>query len=269
MVHKRIDIHVDGSQDYAALYTYFIDNSPELRISMRPLVLICPGGGYGATSDREAEPIALQFNAKGYHAGVLRYSTAPSTYSTQLLELGKAIVIIRDIAEEFNIDAERIVLLGFSAGGHLVANYCAAWQGKLITEGLNIGKERLRPNAMMLGYPVITSGEFAHRGSFENLLGAKYVELRDEVSIEKLVSDSFPRSFIWHTLGDSAVPVQNSLMLVNELVKQGISTEYHMFERGAHGLALSNELTASPSGLGIESTCECWIEMAYRWLANL
>ena len=87
MLYEKNDIGGEGSQEYAALYTYILDDSEQLAIRKRPLVLICPGGGYQHTSDREAEIVAMQFLAMGYHAAVLRYSCAPSVYPAALLEL--------------------------------------------------------------------------------------------------------------------------------------------------------------------------------------
>ena len=98
MIHEKIDMRNEGSMEYAALYTYLLDNSPEIGIENRPVVIICPGGGYGMTSDREAEIVAMQFCAMGYHAAVLRYSVAPARFPAALLELGKAVRTMRQNA---------------------------------------------------------------------------------------------------------------------------------------------------------------------------
>ena len=269
MIFEKINVSCEGSQEYAALYTYILDGSPEIAIKERPMVIVCPGGGYGMTSDREAEIVAMQFLAMGYHASVLRYSVAPAVFPTANLELGKAILTLRSKASEWNIDKNKIVALGFSAGGHMVASYCMFWNREYMAERLGCETEMLRPNGMLLGYPVITSGEYAHRGSIENLLADKYEEKKDDVSLEFQVSDAVPRTFVWHTFEDQAVPLQNSLKLVNALVEKKIPVEYHIFEKGAHGLGLANRLSQDKSGFGIEPVCECWIELAHRWLENL
>ena len=114
MICKKIDISVDSYQETAALYTYFLDNSPEMIPDRkRPLVLICPGGGYEMTSDREAEPVAIQYIAKGYQAAILRYSVKPAKYPLALLQLAKAVAHLREYADEYHIDTEKIVYRDF------------------------------------------------------------------------------------------------------------------------------------------------------------
>ena len=92
MIHEKIEIQAPGYPHKSELYTYFLDRSPEMRPERkRPLVLICPGGGYVMTSDREAEPVAMQFLAMGYHTAILRYSVSPAVYPEALLQAGKAV----------------------------------------------------------------------------------------------------------------------------------------------------------------------------------
>lgn len=266
MIHNKINIQVDGSLESSALYTYIIDYSEEFKWSKRPVVIICPGGGYRFTSDREAEIIALQFNAMGYHSAVLRYSCAPAVYPTALLELSKAVSILREHAKEWYIDPDAVIVSGFSAGGHLAANFSVSWNSRLITEQTNTSPELYRPDGLILCYPVITSGEYAHRDSFKNLLGNKYDKLIDEVSLEKKVNSNVPRTFIWHTCTDGTVPVQNSTLFANALIEQHISTELHIFEQGGHGLGLANRLTQGQNGKGLQPGCEKWIDLVKEWL---
>ena len=100
----------------------------------------------------------------------------------------------------------------------------------------------------MLSYPVITSGRKAHRGSFENLLGDRYEELVEEMSLENQVDADTPPAFLWHTTEDDCVPVENSLLFYQALHDQGISVEMHIYPHGPHGLGLANELTAAGDG---------------------
>ena len=96
MIYKKIEIAVDGYKETADLYTYFLDNSIEMHINRkRPVVVICPGGGYAMTSDREAEPIAMQYLARGYHAVILRYSVEPARYPLALLQLAKSVAFFK------------------------------------------------------------------------------------------------------------------------------------------------------------------------------
>ena len=175
MIYKKIEISITGYKQTADLYTYFLDNSIEMHINRkRPVVVICPGGGYSMTSDREAEPIAMQYLAKGYHAVILRYSVEPARYPLALLQLAKTVAFLRKHAEEFHINTDKIILQGFSAGGHLAASLGVFWKKSFIAETLGVTSEMVKPNGMILSYPVITSGEFAHTGSFECLLGDDY-----------------------------------------------------------------------------------------------
>ena len=119
----------------------------------RPVVVICPGGGYEMTSDREAEPIAMQYLARGYHAVILRYSVAPARYPLALMQLAKTVAYLREHAGEFHIDTDKIILQGFSAGGHLAASLGVFWREKFISEALHTDAEMVKPNGMILSYP--------------------------------------------------------------------------------------------------------------------
>lgn len=270
MRHEIIECRVDGSQNYARLCTYIIDYSEEMPIDNRALILICPGGGYEMTSDREAEMIAFQFLAKGFHVAILRYSTRPSVFPTALLELAKAMSMIRQNASEWRVDTDKIVVQGCSAGGHLAASLGVFWNERFLLDRLEVDSQLIKPNGLMLNYPVITSGEYAHRGSFDALLnGIETKELIHKLSLEKQVNEKVPRVFIWHTYEDELVPVENSLLFVQSLKRYNIPTEFHMYERGNHGLGLANKLTVDRNGNGICKECENWIELACAWLENL
>ena len=107
---------MEGSQPYARLITYILDCPEEIDIDTRPLVLICPGGAYAYTSEREGDPLAMQFLAMGYHAAVLKYSCAPAVYPTALTELAYSISLIRRNAAEWHVSPDSIIVLGCSAG---------------------------------------------------------------------------------------------------------------------------------------------------------
>lgn len=270
MIHETIKIQVNGSLPETKLVTYLLDNSPEINPSrVRPVIVICPGGGYAMTSDREAEAMAVKFIAMGYHAVILRYSTAPAVYPTALLELATVVSMLRDKAEEWHIDKNKIIIQGSSAGGHLAASYCAFWQETFLAEALQVDSKLLRPNGVILNYPVITSGPHAHRDSFINLLGERYDELVDKMSLEKQVTDSFPKAFIWHTFPDDCVPVENALLLTMALKEKNISTELHIYPEGGHGLGLASEETACPNGFGIQKECQSWLSLVQSWLQNI
>lgn len=245
MLHEKIKLNAAGSLDYAYMYTYFQNLSPELPIKKRPTVIVCPGGGYVMTSDREAEPIALGMLAAGFNAMIVRYSVAPARFPTALLELASAVKYVREEGVNYGCDPEKIFIIGFSAGSHLTGSYGNFWSRPFVTEALGCDKEMLRPTGQILSYPVITSGPFAHEGSFRNLLGDRYDAEKEDFSLENSVTEDTPPTFLWHTQTDGAVPVENSLFMVSALQKQKIKTEFHLFPEGVHGLSLCNELTAS------------------------
>ena len=276
MIHEVFSLQVEGSQPNAHLVTYIQDYSDSLAMRERPLILLCPGGGYAYTSDREAESMALQFLAMGYHAAVLRYSCAPSRYPTSLLELAASVKLIREHAEQWHVKTDKLVIQGCSAGGHLAASFAMFWDRDWLRERAGIADKDpehslLRPNGLLLCYPVISSGEFAHRGSFESLLGdlPGQDELLEQVSREKQVSADVPPTFVWHTYEDQSVPVENSLLLVSALRRAGIPTEFHMYPRGGHGLALATSLTQTSDGNCIRPECASWISLAHTWLEGL
>lgn len=271
MIHHKIDIKVSGSMPGTQLVTYIQDFSEQLMINKRPIVILCPGGAYKDTSDREAESMAIQFLAMGYHAAVLRYSTAPARFPTALMELAHTVRLVREHAEEWHIDENKIIVQGCSAGGHLAASLGVFWNEAFVTEGIGLKSsecEKIRPDGMILCYPVITTGEFAHRFSCENLIGNKS-ELLDQVSLEKRVTAKVPKTFIWHTYEDESVLVENSLLFVSALRRAGVSTEFHMYPRGKHGLAIANHLTANAKGDCVQEECSSWMKLAHTWLEQL
>lgn len=272
MIHKKIEIKARGMEAVGNLYTYFLDSSIEMRPNeKRPVILLCPGGGYEMTSDREAEPMAMQFLAMGYHVAILRYSVSPVRYPAALLQVAESVLYLKKHAEEYHIDPEKIVLQGCSAGGHLAANYGIAWNSPFLTKlmGMENDPERLRVAGLLLCYPVITSGEKAHEESFRNLLGEQYEEKKEELSLENQVTPDTPPTFLWHTATDETVPVENSLYFFQACLQQGVSAELHIYPVGGHGLSLANEETCRANGIGVQKECQSWIGLAQTWLEEI
>ncbi|MBQ9008697.1 MAG: alpha/beta hydrolase [Clostridia bacterium] len=272
MIIQTIRPGVEGlSMQDVTLTVYLQESSEALAIQDRPLILVCPGGGYAYTSDREAEPLALSFLAMGYHAAVLRYSVAPVRFPAALCELVRSMKCLRDHAAEWKIRPDRIFVLGCSAGGHLVASLGALGHSEEILSAAGLPRKDadcVRPNGLILCYPVITGGEFAHRGSFDNLLGPEQAHRVEELSLEKRDLSGMPPVFIWHTFQDQSVPVENTLLFARALRAAGIETEMHVFARGEHGLSLSNELTRNSEGGGTEPSCTVWTQLVHTWLSE-
>ena len=260
---------IDGTA--ATLRGYVIDNSEEMDPDRkRPAVLIVPGGGYEMTSDREAEPIALAMLGYGFHAFVLRYSVAPSRYPVALLEAAEAMRLIRDHADEWHVDPQAVVVAGFSAGGHLAASLGTTGGDDVLTaHGYELTD--IRPNGMMLGYPVISSGRYAHRGSFDALLGEHKDDpaMLERVSLEHHVSEATPPTFIWHTMPGESVPVRNTLLFIDALMAHHVSVEAHLFPSGGHGLSLGTTDTARSNGVGVEECVQIWPGLFHRWMNRL
>lgn len=221
----------------------------------RPAVLVCPGGGYVYCSPREAEPVALSYAARGFHAFVLRYSVSKDAAGfTPLEEVDWAVGYIREHAAQWHIDPEKIAVCGFSAGGHL-----ALASGVLAKN---------RPNAMILGYPA-TSAPNIPGGDF--LL--KILEGRDDVTdadaekydlIQKVTADT-PPMFLAATAEDFLTAFC-SLPLVNAYARLGKPCEVHIFQYGPHGYSLANEVTADGSQTMLEPAFAQWQELSVQWL---
>lgn len=275
MIYEKIklkDISSKLKESNAVISIYIPENSEEININKkRETIIMCPGGGYVMTSDREAEPVALKFVAEGFNVVVLRYSVDPNKFPKALIELAATVDYVRSKSKEWNVDKDKIIVCGFSAGGHLAGSLGVLWDNKILEEALEINKDNIKPNAMILCYPVITSGEFAHKGSFDNLLGENVSEVeREKLSLEKLVSKNTPTTFLWHTFDDGAVPVQNSLFFANSLASNNVPFELHIYPNGVHGLSLCEELTAmNGQSEHINQHAGTWFKLAVEWIKNL
>lgn len=236
----------------------------------RPFLLVVPGGGYHNCALREAEPIAAQATALGWQSGVLTYSCAPEArFPEALAELCQAVKTVREHASEWQVDPSSIVVIGFSAGGHLAASLGCFWHEDWLDGVSRTTKEERRPNGLMLCYPVITSGPHAHRGSFQNLLGPEKCEDVDALgfqSLEKQVNAFVPPCFIWHTWTDQGVPVENSLLFALALREHGVSCELHVFPHGEHGLSLATDWLRSSRHVSGNPQTGQWVELARTWM---
>lgn len=280
MIIKRIPLREENPA--VILDLYLLDNSPEFQTDQpRPAVIVCPGGGYLFTSDREAEPIALRFLAQGYQVFVLRYSVQMA-FPQPMVDLAKAILLVRQNAAEWLVQPDQIAICGFSAGGHLAASSGVLWNQPWFYESLGVAPEAIRPNALILAYPVIDltlvsplavpiepGGPLIDIGEMmrTKIFGDPQPnpELLARYRVDSHVSPATPPTFLWHTADDELVPARNALLFATALAEQGVPYEVHIFDRGVHGLALADETTES-QGRFLNADCQVWVDLALKWL---
>lgn len=207
-----------------------------------PVIVICPGGGYGGLAAHEAEPIAKWLNTLGVTGVVLKYRLGPRyRHPVPLTDAQRALRTVRARAAEWNLDTKRAGILGFSAGGHLAATVSTQFDGGDPNAADPIDRMNSRPDVSVLVYPVITfTDPHTHAGSRRNLLGdMPSQDLIDAMSAEKRVTNDTPPAFIFHTADDQAVPVENAILYASALRRHGVPFEMHIYEKGRHGVGLA------------------------------
>ena len=229
----------DADSDQPTLTVY----QPATNTATGTAVVICPGGGYGMLAmDHEGHDVAKWLNSHGITAFILKYRHAPAyKHPTPLRDAQRAIRMVRHNAATWGVDAEKVGILGFSAGGHLAATTGLqfAWEDEMATD--EIGQQSARPDFMVLVYPVMSMSEsYMHEGSRNNLIGKDApASLGDLMSHEKQVTGQTPPAFLIHTTMDKAVPPENSIYFYLAMREAGVDAEMHIFEKGRHGFGLA------------------------------
>jgi acetyl esterase/lipase len=225
---------------------------------LRAAVIVCPGGGYGTRAPHEGEPIAKWLNGLGISAYVLNYRVAPYKHPVPLQDAQRAIRTVRHHAEVWGVDANRIGILGFSAGGHLAATVGTHFDAGDQSSVDPIDQQSSRPDLMVLCYPVISFGMNAHQGSRINLIGDNAAEeLVHDLSNELQVTAETPPTFLWHTADDGAVSVENSLLFASSLSRHKVPFDLHVFESGRHGIGIASE---HPEAYIWPDVCANWLK---------
>lgn len=226
---------------FAGTITPYLVDEEDDEIKKRGAMLLLPGGGYGFCSD-EGEKMARWLNFFGVNAFVLKYRVAPYKHPAPIIDAKRAIRYIRYNADKFNIDPNKVGVLGFSAGGHL-AGCVAEFFDKFEQENKDeIDKVCAKPDLAVLCYPVVSLCEsYAHEGSANNLVGEDN-ELKKMLSLEKNVREDMPEMFLWHTLEDTAVNAINILELGVALKNKNVPYSLHIFNKGAHGSVLAENI---------------------------
>ena len=255
---KMIHMNVPDSKE-ATLEGYILDCEITFgQETKRPAVLVCPGGGYVYCSPREGEPVALAYASKGIHAFVLRYSTKFNAAGFKpLQEVSWAIGYIREHAQEWNIDPEKIVACGFSAGGHL------ALSSGLLAEN--------KPNAMILGYSAV---------QIPNLPGADYLlkvltgkqtvtdqDSKDLSLVDKITKEA-PPVFLVATAEDYLTSF-GALPVVNRYSQLGLPYEAHIFQHGPHGYSTADVAAANGSEGLVNDSVAHWLQLSVDWMMRI
>ena len=234
--------------------------APEAARRPRGAVLVCPGGGYTNRAAHEQLPIAECYRDAGYNAFVLQYRVSPNIHPAPLLDVSRAVRLIRHNADRWNLDAQHIAVCGFSAGGHLTASLGVHYGLDILSTRDELGTVSCRPDALILSYAVLSGKAFRHEGSFTNLLGPNpdpaVVAL---MSLEDHVTPNTPPTFLWHTADDPVVPIANSLIFAQALNHNGVPFELHVYPSGPHGLGLA---LATPH-------IATWMGLSAEWLSGM
>jgi acetyl esterase/lipase len=232
---------------------------PEQGKATGTAVIVIPGGGYaGIAINHEGIEIAKKFAAAGITAFVLKYRLPSDLIMVDrsigpLQDAQRAIQMVRERAEEWRINPNKVGIIGFSAGGHLASTLGTHYEKALIDIKANV---KLRPDFMALIYPVITMEEYTHQGSKQNLIGQSAVQEQVVLySNEKQVNRNTPPTFLLHAQDDKVVPVKNSLMIYEAIVNAGGKAEMHLYQAGGHGFGLNNKTTPDQ-----------WFDHCMNWL---
>lgn len=264
MLHETIYLRGD---DPAVNLTTYVAN--EHRVP-RDAMLVIPGGGYREVcTDREGEPIALAFLARGFNCFVLHYSVGErAVFPRPLCDASLAMAHIRQNATRYGICPERVFVVGFSAGGHLCASLGSLWDEPEVREACpTLRPEENRPTGTILCYAVLSANCPTHRGSFVHLSG-KADPTQQELqpySIDTRISGKTSPAFFVHTVEDRTVPVQNALLTMQAMKEHGISYEARLYPHGPHGIALADFQTALGDPTMVIPEAAHWVEDAVAW----
>ena len=220
------------------------------RVTAGSSIIVFPGGGYGMLAPHEGETYAQWLASQGIDAWVLQYRLGTDGYRhpVMLNDAARAVRTVRHLARKNGRDPARIGVMGSSAGGHLVATLITKFDSGQPKSPDPIERESSRPDLGILCYPVITmKSPHAHEGSRENLLGKQPTpELVELLSADLHVRPDTPPAFIWHTVADNAVPVENALIFAQALRRANVPFAMSLYENGVHGLGLGSSAQPAP-----------------------
>lgn len=266
MICEKIDLYGDRR---VMLYTYIQKwTTVPGHYPKRGGVMVLPGGAYLFHGGSEGEPVAAAFAAAGYNAYLLKYSVAPyAEFPNSAADVCRALRLIRERAEEWHQDKDKLALCGFSAGGHAAACAGTMWNRQDVMEASGCFHGEGKPNALILGYPCITV-DVEGQGEMYALLAGKRTlpELRELASAERWVGSHTPPVFLWNICGDKMVPVEHGLKFLSALAEQDVPFECHTYMEGSHASALGTPAT-SLGNRGLENRHTArWMTDCLEWL---
>ena len=293
MINTRLTLPSGAYAD-----TYIMDSEINYReYRKRPAILVAPGGAYAVHATKESEPVAIQFMQMGYQVFVLKYSVGSdrsrpekgiiksAVYPLQAVEMLEALHIVKEHADEWNIDKNRIFLMGFSAGGHVCASCGVRWNDPAIVKQLSFRpkKDELKAAGIVLGYPFLVpnSDEFFKKHPLKAVEKVQHImnyvlyqsDFPSQKDVEKVnlinyISQDTVPMFLWHSIDDQVIDAGNSTRFISKLLEYGISAEYHLFGHGEHGKALENSLTHKRDEM-IDHHLNSWISLADYWMNRI
>jgi acetyl esterase/lipase len=244
----------DTAKDIPTLTPFAANPAKQTGASM----LVLPGGGYGNLAEHEGTGYAEFFAAHGITAYVLKYRLGSNGYRHPIMlqDASRALRLLRTFAKRDGLDPARIGVIGSSAGGHLASTLATHFDAGRPDATDAVERESSRPDLAILCYPVISFKEFAHSGSRRNLIGPDPApELVQLLSNELQITKETPPVFLWHTVADKSVPVENSLLFAAAMQRAGVPFSLHIYENGAHGLGLGRPDKPAPP----------WAEQLLYW----
>lgn len=275
--------------DNGAQATFYLQEAnSEIDINRKyPMMVIVPGGAYLWTSWREEEPIALEFLGKGFSCVVFEYATEglafyeepidytknpASSFPNPIVDLTKTLAYIRENADEWNIDFNSINVMGFSAGGNLVAQLGVYWKEEWLENLSNITCDQYQPNSICLAYAAVNIVSDLREQKPERItfatLGKEISQQRaDMVNVMDKANKNVPPTFIWHTMEDPYVPADGALKFALGLHQNCVPYEIHLYQKGKHGLGLADYRTDSKANRSqSDNQASSWIDLYLGWL---
>ncbi len=273
MIFDRIYLREDDREIYMDAYV----PEPHHEIKMknaRRAVIVFPGGGYRFLSGRESDPVARKFLGEGICTFVLYYSIKEKAVEPrQLVDASLAVEHVRANAQKYGVDPDKIVVCGFSAGGHLAASIGTLWDRDFAKTSPDMPYGINKPNGMVLCYPVINAFDLMEgsRLKGDTIYGDPNTDVGAVTCrLDKCVKNGVtPPAYIWTTFEDTLVPPENSIHFALAMQNEHIPYELHVFNHGWHGLSLATPEVCGEEGYGVMPDIAEWADEALNWVQKL